>query len=436
MLVLPVNDTKGSEAPRFDAVLVLFRFCSLWNGSIASVSCLTDPWLLLCSSHHQGHQLHFDLDESRAAAGRGLIHPLLSTVLFLSEPQQQQQQQQQEEDVLGAAEEEDDPSPQPQQQAPGNELRPSSSFHEDGSLAVPSGSGATLVTNQRLGDFTSGLHHETADDQQGDGRCMSANDEDDCSRHSAWLIHPKKNRLLVFDGGLLHGVLPPSTGNSSTPALHQHRGRLQPETQSAAPGCGHDALQQVSRDWSSGAADAAGRSNRAEDDAPDRRITLMMAWHRDTAEICDDETRMSLSADSKDEDTEKVDGTCPRMGPLRKLRCTDPWVDALSERGLFFHQPTEVVDRCSVKEGQGNSHCGTAEGQRWWVPEELGPLWVDLRTSGVADGEQSNQHSQQANAALGGAGSHEGPGVDGLRFFLQSLKDLDRLYLYGGSSLM
>ena len=397
-------------------ILPLCRFCI--DSSRSSVLPHRPLPLLLCSSH-QGHQLHFDLDERRAAAGRGLIHPLLSTVLFLSEPQQQWQQQQQEEEEGAATAEEEDPSPQPTPQSPtGNErVGPSLSSREDESPAViPSGSGATLVTSQRLGDFTSGLNDETAEDQQGEGRCSST-DEGDCSRHSAWLVHPKKNRLLIFDGSLLHGVLPPSTSDSSSAA---------------------STLLHGSRDGSIRAGDADGcfDSRRTKADSPDRRITLMMAWHRDTAQICDDETRTSPSV-SKEEDTEK-DGTSTRvMGPLRKLSCNDPWVEALSERRLFCHQPKAGVDGDSsnAKGGQSKSYHGTAEGQ-WWVPEELGPLWVDLRTSGVADGDEQsyNKHSQQATTALGGE-NHAGPGVDGLRFFLRSLKDLDRLYLHGGSSM-
>ena len=42
-------------------------------------------WWVHTRPHSNGHQLHFDSDETRIEAGRSPAHPIVSTVLFLSE---------------------------------------------------------------------------------------------------------------------------------------------------------------------------------------------------------------------------------------------------------------------------------------------------------------------------------------------------------------
>ena len=96
----------------------------------------------------EGHQLHFDLDETTLMAGGGVHHPLISAVLYLNGPTPEYVQLQ---------------SP-------------------SGSTQLP----PTLVTTQSL----KGISGDGPDDAR------------------AYLVWPQENRLLLFRGDRLHGVLP------------------------------------------------------------------------------------------------------------------------------------------------------------------------------------------------------------------------------------
>ncbi|KAJ3101500.1 hypothetical protein HDU97_001315 [Phlyctochytrium planicorne] len=105
-------------------------------------------WWAHCRPHCDGHQLHFDSDdEGRERMGDGRPHhPIVSSVLYLTDGGV---------DIDGMEDDDEDAS---------------------GVLGGP-----TLVTNQRIGD---GLADR------------------------GWLVFPKVNRYTVFDGSVLHGVVP------------------------------------------------------------------------------------------------------------------------------------------------------------------------------------------------------------------------------------
>jgi hypothetical protein len=110
-----------------------------WRPAAARATAV--EWWAHCRPHACGHQLHFDSDDE-GAGPRGPRHPLVSTVLYLSE---------------------------------GAHARVG---------------GPTLVTPQR--------------------RVPDASLADE-----GWLLHPGDARLGMFDGGVLHGVLP---GRGPSPA--------------------------------------------------------------------------------------------------------------------------------------------------------------------------------------------------------------------------
>ncbi|KAJ1552411.1 hypothetical protein HK405_011425, partial [Cladochytrium tenue] len=112
-------------------------------------------WWAHARPHAHGHQLHFDsADEGRERVGplSRPRHPIVSSVLYLGM------------------------DPDPPQLAAGE-----AAGGDGASLYVDEVGAPTLVTNQRIGD-------PLAD--------------------RGWLVFPKVNRYAVFDGSVLHGVIP------------------------------------------------------------------------------------------------------------------------------------------------------------------------------------------------------------------------------------
>eukprot|EP00501_MAST-03F_sp_TOSAG23-6_P002303 GSMAST32.ASY1.ANO1.2405.1 assembled CDS len=106
--------------------LAVIRFPQLKNANFAE-------WWAHCRPHCSGHQMHYDSDAEGESTGTGPRHPILSTVLYLT-------------DTVG---------------------------------------GPTLVTTQ---------------DRRG-------STPETLASHG-WMSYPKINRLSMFDGGVLHGVIP------------------------------------------------------------------------------------------------------------------------------------------------------------------------------------------------------------------------------------
>jgi hypothetical protein len=119
-------------------------------------------------------------------------------------------------------------------------------------LFLSSVGGPTVVTSQRLGD----------------GNSRNA---------TAQLVPPLRNRLLLFDGALLHGVLPGVGAQGAVP----------PSDSDGVIGAQH-------------------------------RITLMLAWHGEGV------SRVGVDAP---------------LGPLRLLDPRAPWLTALFRQGLFQGVP-------------------------------------------------------------------------------------------------
>ncbi|KAI9336622.1 hypothetical protein DFJ73DRAFT_798643 [Zopfochytrium polystomum] len=133
--------------------------CALFPESAALRTARVAEWWAHSRPHSHAHQLHFDSDDEgnrRTGAGKPR-HPVFSSVLYLGD---------------GG----DD----------GGE-------GEDNVEDEPCVGGPTLVTNQRLGD-------PLAD--------------------RGWLVMPRVNRFVVFDGAVLHGVIP---GRGPVPATHRRR---------------------------------------------------------------------------------------------------------------------------------------------------------------------------------------------------------------------
>ena len=123
-------------------------------------------WWVHSRTPHEGHQMHFDTDERslRAEAEPKVAHPLVSTVLFLEVPEDE-----------------------------GNGKEMDTSSRGGGEGGAPAGgrsTGGTIVVDQRLGE---GAEYAAG------GR--------------AWVAHPVANRIIAFDGALLHGVLPVVAGS-------------------------------------------------------------------------------------------------------------------------------------------------------------------------------------------------------------------------------
>ena len=117
-LLPTVREVLGADAPSFEAV----------------------EWWAHTRAPHEGHQLHYDLDEARLAACGEVNHPLVSSVLYIG-------------------------------------------CKEDEQLSC------TLVTTQRP-SFAAGKTDEYAPNAIG------------------YLARPHHNRLLLFEGIRLHGVVP------------------------------------------------------------------------------------------------------------------------------------------------------------------------------------------------------------------------------------
>ena len=119
--------------------------------------------LCKCTCMHaqtKGHQLHFDSDDEGQG---GVRHPIITAIVYIgdgTEQQQQQQEQQQQEQQQQQDQQQQQQQPEQQQQ-----------------LQTFTG-GPTLMTDQLLG-----------------GPLAS----------QGWLVYPKTNRVVCFDGRFLHG---------------------------------------------------------------------------------------------------------------------------------------------------------------------------------------------------------------------------------------
>lgn len=140
-------------------------------------------WWAHSRTPHEGHQLHFDTDERSLRAGAEVAHPLVSAVLFLEVPDDDDRGDDDGADAAAAGDPEGS--------------RGSRGRCRGGRGRVVGGNrsgskGGTVVIDQRLGE---GARSSVGSAEGGEGQ-------------HAWVAQPVANRVIAFDGGLLHGVLP------------------------------------------------------------------------------------------------------------------------------------------------------------------------------------------------------------------------------------
>jgi len=114
-------------------------------------------WWCHNRAHCEGHQMHFDSDDEGI---NGLRHPICSVVVFISANGEMMEDERNK-----------------------NNKRQRTTTSENPAAFV---GGPTLVTTQRDGDQKNTNFNEI----------------------NGWLAYPKTNRCVVFDGELLHGVVP------------------------------------------------------------------------------------------------------------------------------------------------------------------------------------------------------------------------------------
>lgn len=173
-----------------------------------------------------GHQLHYDLEEGILETRGEIVHPAVSSVIYLSDSNTSPPEQQQQEG-------------QRQQQG-----------------ADVDAAGPTLVLDQRV--------------------------HDDELATRAWLSHPVQGAMLTFPGDRLHGVLPgrpaaTATAINTAPGINT-AGELEATagTDASGGGGGSSSSAESDQDEDEGEEDdevfGLGRKKETE------RLTLMIAW--------------------------------------------------------------------------------------------------------------------------------------------------------------
>ena len=127
--------------------------------------CTVAEWWVHSRPFCNGHQFHYDSDETNTSNGEKPQHPLVSAVVYCTEP-------------VGAG----------------------SAHAEDRSGYVGMG-GPTLVTNQVLADHIDEVNAEAATTgaPTGNARLLA---------NRGWLCYPRYNRAVMFNSKYLHGVVP------------------------------------------------------------------------------------------------------------------------------------------------------------------------------------------------------------------------------------
>lgn len=189
---------------------------------VVAAECTVAEWWVHSRPFSNGHQFHYDSDETNTSNGGKPQHPIVTSVIYCTEPEQ--------------------------------ETVRSGEFVSMG--------GPTLVTNQTLECNLAELNGTAVGEK---ARLLA---------DKGWLCHPQYNRMVTFDARYLHGVIP---GRS-----FEYNSKHSSASRSTAGSNDNTAIDgSTSSSSNSHISSSSTRStSSAEDKGSDRRLTFMVGFWR------------------------------------------------------------------------------------------------------------------------------------------------------------